>query len=131
MSALSTPVVSSSIPLLREGDRMGSAEFERRYDAMPDLKNAELLDGVVYMGSPVSTLRHGMPHSLLLTWLGNYWVTTPGTMLSDNGTVRIDDDNVPQPDALLMIQRKGHSRLDEQGYVAGGPELVATERPLM
>ena len=125
MSALSTPVVSSSIPLLREGDRLTSAEFERRYDAMPDLKKAELLDGVVYMGSPVRTLQHGMPHTLLLGWLANYWVATPGTLPSDNGTVRIDDDNVPQPDALLMIQRDGQSRLDAQGYVAGGPELVA------
>ncbi len=125
MSALSTPVVASTVPLLREGDRMRSAEFERRYDAMPELKKAELLGGVVYMGSPVRTLQHGMPHTLLLGWLANYWVATPGTFPSDNGTVRIDDDNVPQPDALLMIERAGQSRLDEQGYVAGGPELVA------
>jgi Uma2 family endonuclease len=125
MSALSNLVLSPSVPPLREGDRLSAAEFERRYDAMPDLKKAELLDGVVYMGSPVSTLRHGSPHSLLLGWLVNYWVATPGTLPSDNGTVRIDDKNVPQPDALLMIQREGHSRLDERGYVAGGPELVA------
>ena len=125
MSALSSLVLSPSVPPLREGDRLTAAEFMRRYDAMPDLKKAELLDGVVYMGSPVSTMRHGMPHTLLLHWLAGYWVATPGTFPSDNGTVRIDDDNVPQPDALLMIQREGHSRLDEQGYVAGGPELVA------
>ena len=125
MSALSTPVVWSSVPLLREGDRLTSTEFERRYDAMPNLKTADLLDGVVYIGSPVRTLQHGMPQTLLLGWLVNYWVATPGTLPSDNGTVRIDDNNVPQPDALLMIQRKGQSRLDEDGYVAGGPELVA------
>ena len=125
MSALSTSAVLPGVPLLREGDRMNRAEFERRYDAMPDLKKAELLDGVVYMGSPVSTLRHGMPCVLLVTWLANYWVATPGTVPSDNGSVRIDDKNMPQPDALMMIQREGHSRLDGDGYVAGGPELVA------
>ena len=125
MSALSASTRSPAVPLLREGDRMDRTEFERRYDAMPELKKAELLDGVVYMGSPVSTLRHGMPHTLLLGWLANYWVATPGTVPSDNGSVRIDGKNMPQPDALLMIEREGHSRLDTGGYVAGGPELVA------
>ena len=125
MSALPASTLSPTIPLLREGDRMDRAEFERRYDAMPELKKAELLEGVVYMGSPVSTRRHGMPHTLLLHWLAGYWVATPGTVPSDNGSVRLDKKNMPQPDALLMIEREGHSHLDTGGYVAGGPELVA------
>ena len=125
MSALPNPAVMSSVPPLREGDRLSRAEFERRYDAMPDLKKAELLDGVVYMGSPVRTPEHGMPHTLLLHWLAGYWVATPGTLPSDNGSVRIDGKNMPQPDALLMIQREGQSLVDGDGYVAGGPELVA------
>ena len=31
-------------------------EFERRYEAMPEVKKAELIEGEVYMPSPV---RHG------------------------------------------------------------------------
>ena len=38
------------IPPLKEGDRLTRAEFERRYMAMPDLKKAELIEGVVHVG---------------------------------------------------------------------------------
>ena len=41
------------IPSLENGDRLTRAEFERRYEAMPNLKKAELIEGVVYMPSPV------------------------------------------------------------------------------
>ena len=36
------------------GERMDSAEFLRRWDALPDVKNAELIEGVVFVPSPVS-----------------------------------------------------------------------------
>ena len=61
----------ASIPPLEPGDRLSRAEFERRYDAMPNLKKAELIEGVVYMPSPVRVRRHGRPHFHLITWLGN------------------------------------------------------------
>lgn len=48
-------------PPLENGDRLKRPEFERRYDAMPHAK-AELVDGVVYMASPVNHERHGRPH---------------------------------------------------------------------
>ena len=35
------------IPPLANGDRLTRAEFERRYAAMPELKKAELIEGVV------------------------------------------------------------------------------------
>ena len=35
----------------------------------------------------------------------------------------MDIDNEPQPDALLRIEGK-QSRIDDDGYVAGAPELV-------
>ena len=59
-----------STPPLENGDRLTRDEFERRYDAMPDLRKAELIQGVVYMGSPVRFGKHGEPHARLLTWLG-------------------------------------------------------------
>src|SRR5262245_35771819 len=65
-------VTSPRVPVLCAGDRLTRDEFERRYSAMPDLKKAELIEGVVYMGSPVSLLRHGHPHLLLAHWLGIY-----------------------------------------------------------
>ena len=54
----------SLILLLQNGDRLTREEFERRYDAMPHLKNAELIEGVVYLpSSPVSNDNHGAPHA--------------------------------------------------------------------
>ena len=45
---------------------------------------------------------------------------------SDNGTVRLDLENEPQPDAFLRIAPEcgGQSRNDDE-YVAGPPELIA------
>jgi hypothetical protein len=34
------------VPPLEAGDRLTRTEFERRYEAMPDLKKAELIEGV-------------------------------------------------------------------------------------
>jgi len=112
---------------LQPGDRLTRAEFERRYAAMPQVKKAELIEGVVYMPSPVSTRDHGAPHSDLMIWLGLYRVRTPGLQSADNATIRLDLDNEPQPDAFLRISAGagGSSHLDDDGYVTGPPELVA------
>lgn len=109
---------------LENGDRLTRAEFERRYAAMPHQKKAELVEGVVYMASPVR-ITHGTPHAMIMTWLGNYWVATPGVGLADNTTVRLDADNEPQPDALLRIEVGGNSTIGEDGYVEGSPEFIA------
>jgi Uma2 family endonuclease len=116
-----------SIPPLEPGDRLTRDEFERRYDAMPHLKKAELIEGVVYMPSPVRLRRHGQPHFQLITWLGTYEAATPGVIAADNTTIRLDQDNEPQPDALLLIDpaRGGHTRISEDDYVEQAPELVA------
>ena len=91
-------------PPLENGDRLTRAEFERRYEAMPEVKKAELIHGVAYMGSPVRFGKHGQPHARLLTWLGTYAALTRGVGLGDNATVRLDADTEPQPDALLRIE---------------------------
>lgn len=114
-----------AIPLLCAGDRLTRDEFERRYQATPDVKKAELIEGVVYMPSPVSTKNHGDPHAKLVTWLGNYCATTIGTQSADNSTVRLDWDNEPQPDAFLRILPEcGGQTRDDGLYISGGPELV-------
>jgi len=43
----------SGLPPLENGDRLTQVEFERRYHAMPHVKKAELIEGVVYMASPI------------------------------------------------------------------------------
>src|SRR5436309_11202173 len=90
-------------PLLENGDRLTREEFERRYDAMPGLKKAELIEGVVYMPSPVRFHRHGGPQFKLITWLGTYQAGTPCVLGRDNTTARMDLGNEPQPDVLLLI----------------------------
>jgi len=115
----------TTIPPLENGDRLTLAEFEHRYDAMPHLKKAELIEGIVYMASPLRITQHGEPHSSIITWLGVYKASTPGVQLGDNCTVRLDADNEPQPDALLRIEAGGQSTISEDGYVEGAPELIA------
>ncbi len=114
------------VPELENGDRLTRAEFERRYDAMPDLKKAELINGVVYMGSPVRHKHHSRPHSRTITWLGVYDAATSGTDYGDNGSVRLDDENMPQPDAMLRLESKlgGRSEIDVDDYILGAPELA-------
>ena len=116
----------SELPVLESGDRLSRAEFERRYQGMPHLKKAELIEGVVYVASPVRIKNHANPHSKLITWLGVYEAATPGVMAGDNPTVRLDFDNEPQPDALLCIEadKGGQSRISADDYIEGAPELV-------
>jgi len=120
--------IASHLPLnilpLENGDRLTRSEFERRYTAMSQLKKAELIEGVVYMGSPVRATSHGEPHAHIIGWLVVYTIGTPGVGILDNSTVRLDIDNEPQPDALLRIKVSGRSRITEDDYVESPPELV-------
>jgi Uma2 family endonuclease len=117
----------NKIPPLESGDRLSRHEFERRYIAMPHLKKAELIEGVVYVSSPLRFKSHGQPHGDLIIWLGTYKVSTPGVELGDNATVRLDLDNEPQPDVLLLIDERlgGQAKISEDDYIEGAPELVA------
>ncbi len=118
---------SDTIPLLENGDRLTRAEFERRYEAMPDLKKAELIEGVVFIPSPVRIDRHGSPHADFISFLGIYRAGTPGVLVADNATVRLDMDNEPQPDGLMLIEPShgGRVRIGAEGYAEGAPELAA------
>lgn len=120
------PVVSAEPPL-ENGDRLTRAEFERRYQAMPWVKKAELIGGIVYMGSPVRVLAHGAPHLALATWAGVYRAGTPGVIGADNPTCRLSEEDEPQPDLALLIdpQRGGQARIAPDDYIEGPPELVA------
>lgn len=121
-----TDTAKLKVPPLESGDRLTRHEFERRYRAMPYVKKAELIEGVVYMPSPVHFESHAEPHSHVVTWLGVYCAATPGVKLGDNATVRLDLDNEVQPDALLRLNpaQGGHSQIGADDYVEGAPELI-------
>jgi Uma2 family endonuclease len=110
-------------PPLQSGDRLTCQEFERRYEANPDLK-AELLEGVVVVSSPVRVRVHSLPHSAIMAWLGAYWAATPGVVVNDNTTLRLDRENVLQPDACLWVESSGRAWVDRDDYLSGAPELV-------
>jgi Uma2 family endonuclease len=76
------------------------------------------------MPSPVHQVSHSRPHAQLLVWLGTYSAATPRVDLGDNVTVRLDQINEVQPDALLRLET-GQSRISADDYIEGAPELVA------
>src|ERR671918_32861 len=91
------------VPPLEQGDRLTRAEFERRYEAMPQLKKAELIEGVVFMPSPVRVRHHGRPNQLLSGWLAAYEAATSGVEGAANPPARLDPANELQPDCVLYI----------------------------
>ena len=113
-------------PSLENGDRLTRCEFERRYALRPDLKKAQLIEGIVYMPSSVRFATHGEPHAAILGVLLHYRAFTPGVSVGDNATVRLDLDNEPQPDVLMRLEPRagGRSRLSDDDYVEGAPELI-------
>lgn len=113
------------IPLLQNGDRLNATEYLRRYHATSGKVKAELIEGIVYMASPVSTF-HGNPHADVAWWLTNYRFATPGTEVAIDTTLRLDDRNVPQPDVALYILPAfgGRTRISDDGYVEGPAELA-------
>jgi Uma2 family endonuclease len=113
------------VPPLAPGDHLTRAEFERRYDAMPPGIKAELIEGIVYMPPPVSHSDHGEPQLDFLTLLGHYKIHTAGISGGDNSSLRLDMENMPQPDGYLLIDasRGGQATITD-GYVTGAPELI-------
>lgn len=110
-------------PPLQSGDTLSRAEFEQRYRAMPDTK-AELIEGVVYMASPVF-LPHAKVHALAQTWLGTYVVMNNALEMADNVSLRLGDMNELQPDICAWrTDREPSEHSGEEGYLEITPDLV-------
>jgi Uma2 family endonuclease len=126
MTSPPTEVLSSPIPPLENGDKLTRLEFERRLQAMPADTQAERIEGIVYMPAALRFRSHGRPHALVMAWLSDYWLATPGVELADNTTIRLDLDNDPQPDACLFIDEDygGGVHVTEDDYLEGAPELI-------
>lgn len=118
--------VHKRAPVLQNGDYLTRTEFERRFDATPGLKKADLIEGIVYLSSPVSVALHGRPHSHLTGWLGQYVARTSGLDAASSASVRLDEANMPQPDAVLFMPEEvgGRAHVDQDDYVSGPPDLV-------
>jgi Uma2 family endonuclease len=122
-----TPPQHRTIPLLENGDKLTRYEFERRYNPMSNLKKAELIEGIVYIMPAALRFRsHGQPHGWIIGWLFTYEAATPGVSLGVEPSIRLDLDNEPQPDAVLLINPEvgGQTRLSEDDYIEGAPELI-------
>jgi Uma2 family endonuclease len=113
------------LPLLEVGDHLDQATFHARYEAMPPDFRAELIGGEVFVPSPFRK-EHGRHHALVMGWLTNYWIATPGTETLDNTTAILGDDSEPQPDAALIIEpeRGGQTSVSADRYATGPPELI-------
>lgn len=113
-------------PELHSGDLMTQEEFHRIYSQMPEGFRAELVEGIVYVASPLKR-RHGKAHLLLGSVFAAYEGATPGVDASDNTTVLLGEESEPQPDLYLRILPAfgGQSTTSADDYVEGAPELIA------
>ena len=89
-------------PLLFEpGERLSVDEFLDLWERMPNLKFAELIDGVVYMPSPLS-FKHGRRDGQLQGLLAIYSFETGVCEIISNATWLMVG-NAPQPDVVLRL----------------------------
>jgi Uma2 family endonuclease len=109
---------------LVEGQRLDQPTFHAIYQAMPPGTRAELIDGVVYIPSPVG-LEHGEAQVHVIAWLAHYVENTPGVRALDNATTVLGTKGEPQPDGLLRILPEyGGRTWNQGGFVHGAPEFV-------
>lgn len=55
-----------------------------------------------------------------------YAALTPGVEGGSHSSIRLDETSEPQPDSCLIVEpaHGGRVRIDLEGYLVGGPELV-------
>lgn len=131
--------ITTPIPPLREGDRLTSREFWRRYEADQNVVRAELINGVVYVNArraivdgkemivpPISGGGHSGPQMKVSTFLCVYAAYTPGVDAGAPATIHMSGRTNSEPDALLRILPEcgGQSALGDDDYLHGPPELI-------
>ena len=101
---------------------LSGAEFERRYEQYPGMR-AELIEGVVYVGSPMHHLNHGKPALMAAAWLGTFEASHADVDAATGSSIRLDPDNRVQPDAFLRYL-VGQLKETSDDYLEGAPELA-------
>ncbi|CAN5304931.1 Uma2 family endonuclease [soil metagenome] len=108
---------------LCQGDNLSRQEFIRIWEQLPNLKQAELIDGVVYMPSPIG-LPHGTMSSLVGFWLSTYKFAMPFCQSASNVTWFMQD-SAPQPDLFLrLLPEFGGQSGSDKKFPTGAPELA-------
>ena len=110
--------------LLAPGDRMDLEEFLARWEQEPELKFAELIDGVVYMPSPVS-----VPHSdfdFLAQTVFGYYRLRSGVCRALTNPTWLMLGSAPQPDLALCLKPEygGKLQITPRHLASGLPELI-------
>jgi len=99
-SAMVSPLVEPAA--LTTGEQMDRTEFLRRWDALPERKLAELIEGVVFVASPVA--RDHSDADFTIEWLlKQYANATPGGEGGHNAPWEMLK-SMPQPDLHLRIR---------------------------
>ena len=124
MAVVTRTLATQTLPSLESGDRLSRDEFHRRYCKRTDIKKAELVEGVVYVGGRVRADAHGEPHASMVGWLGVYHAFATGVRLATSATVRLDARNEVQPDAILFRDEPDGPRISAADYIEGAPQLV-------
>jgi Uma2 family endonuclease len=110
---------------LESGDRLTREEFHRRYCTRPDIKKADLVDGVVYIPMPARFEQHDKPQGMMVMWLQVYAAGAAGVEAGVQATILLSETSEVQPDALLFRRDPpGNTRMTERGYIEGAPELI-------
>jgi len=115
-------------PTLREGEQLDREEFMDRWEALPDLKFAELIGGTVYLRQFPISLDHGDGAVDISFALRYYATATPGCAANCESTWYMRDD-APQPECSLRIlpEYGGQSSTfirNGKRFGIGAPELI-------
>ena len=127
----------SAVAALMDAGELTAMEFHLLYDRTPPGFKAELIEGKVYVASPVSG-EHPRPHLDLTFPLNLYRAATPGVDGGIDQTASLADAGESQPDLYLRVRLDYGGRVgtwnlvdgervpagDDGDYLDGGPEFV-------
>lgn len=106
------------------GDRLSQSTFHELFLRTPEGIRAELIQGTVFVASPVSSL-HAKYHRRLVGWVDRYVEDTPGVEGYDNATQILSPDSEVMPDVSLLVEPECGGQVRHDGkYLSGSPELV-------
>ena len=113
---------TSPAPLIT-GDYMTRDEFMQRWEQPPGFRHAELIEGTVYVSSPLSN-HHGIRTVMLAHVLDKYVESTPGCEGGLESSWYMLE-SAPQPDLYLKTLPEFGGPSSPPGfYAAGAPELA-------
>ncbi|MBI2928295.1 MAG: Uma2 family endonuclease [Verrucomicrobia bacterium] len=113
------------LPTLIAGDHLDLAEFWRRSEAHPEIKKAELINGVVYMPPPVFD-DHSVPDNTASGWLAYCAARPPGTRAHNDRSTQLIGYSAVQPDVCLVLLPEcgGKTFVNAERKLVGSPELI-------